>query len=170
MTIIHLVPTNPQPERLIPFAASEGLYATWVYLIAVLGGLATLLFLSDSRWPYGILAITLYFAMILSFLRFARAKRRSGDGFVISFSRTNLTVTCDIFVQTLRLTLLSILLDLFTTKDRFAQLFDSTIITGYQIRLFIMLGILAVLVGIPISFGYSSQVDEEISHYKNKSK
>jgi hypothetical protein len=159
---------RPPPVRLIPFAAAEGLYGVLVYTIAILGGLAVLLFLSESNWPWGIFSLLFYVLLIFAFLRYAESKRRSLDGFVISFSRINTTIVCDVFVQTLRVALFSVLIDLFGNQ-KLGLLFNVGNVSGYQVRLLLVVFLLTIFLFFPLLYGYLVQTSDEIEQYKARS-
>src|SRR4051812_11416466 len=131
------IPTPPThrspPKRMVQFAACEGFYMVSTYFIGLLGGLGILVFLSNS-WTAGGFFLLAYPLLILAFSAYAERKRATAAGFVISFSRTNTTILCDIFVQTVRVSVISILVDLIGNQ-KIASLFNEREFTWYQGRL-----------------------------------
>lgn len=159
-------PAEPYPRRLIQFAACEGFYAAVVYFIAILGGLGVLLFLSDS-WSRGIWSLVVYVLLILSFVRYGERRRRSSDGFVVSFSRTNTTVVCDVFIQTVRVSVISVLVDLVGNK-KLALLFNDSDPTFYQARLTTVVILLLFLLLFPMVYGYLAQMTAELDYQRSR--
>jgi hypothetical protein len=154
-----------KPKPLIQFAACEGFYASVIYFIALLGGLGVLLFLSDS-WTRGITSLVVYVLLILAFIRYAETKRRSGDGFIVSFSRTNTTVVCDIFIQTVRVSVVSVLVDLIGNQ-KLGLLFNDKDPGWYQARLTIAVIILLFMLLFPMVYGYLTQVSAELENQRS---
>jgi hypothetical protein len=154
----------PGPLRVVAFAACEGFYNAATYFIAVLGGLGALLFLSDD-WLRGIWSLVVYTLLILAFLRYGDKKRRSRDGFVVSFSRTNTTIICDIFIQTVRAMFLTVLLDLIGNQ-KINTLFMGKGLNSYEIRLVFVAIVLSFLIGFPMLYGYLAQAADEVASYR----
>jgi hypothetical protein len=153
-----------EPKSMVPFAACEGFYAAIVYVIAVLGGVAALLFLSDV-WTRGLWSALCFAILVLAFLRYAQSKRRSTDGFVVSFSRTDTTIVCDIFIQTARVSLVSVLVDL-VGNQKVDLLFNNNDPTWYQGRLTLVVLALGFFLIFPIVYGYLVQAALEIDRQK----
>lgn len=152
------------PEPLIKFAACEGFYAAVTYFIAILGGLGVLIFLSDF-WTRGLAAVVVYVLLVFAFLRYAE-KRRSGEGFVVSFSRTNTTIVCDIFIQTVRVSVISVLVDLIGNQ-KLGLLFNDKDPGWYQGRLIIAVISLLFMLLFPMVYGYLVQVGAELDHHRS---
>ena len=157
-------PPRTPKDRLVKFAACEGHYAASVYLVALLGGLGVLIFLSDA-WTRGILLLALYVLLIFGFLRYAESKRSSADKFVVSFSRSNTTIICDIAIQTVRMSVISILVDLIGNQ-KLTLLFNDKDPGWYQGRLWIAVIVLSLMLAVPIVYGYHVQAAVELEDHR----